>query len=369
MNTQENLQNIQTRGPNWRNVGLFLALTFGLTWLLNLLLWRIGFGTHYATGQFLQVQMLLPAFSAILLGLFFFKDSRAYRTQGRARWFFYFYLIFTVLYAAMAALSLALPDQAVTLNALSGVVNIVGLVILVLIRMLSGSEAFAKAGLSGGKPMQWLLWGVAFLIFFALQTALNAVFNLGEIVDPTVLLAGVSGGQTAGMTPTSLRILLFFQTALLGPFLGLLLGFGEEYGWRGYLQGELIKIGKKRGVLLLGVIWGAWHYPVIWMGYNYPGQPFWGTLMMTGFTVLLGFVLGHVMLKTGSVWLAAFLHALNNQALAYFSISFYQASDPIFSFGIGVFGLLTALPVVLWLLRDPVWRDEPVQEAVRPIAA
>jgi hypothetical protein len=80
---------------------------------------------------------------------------------------------------------------------------------------------------------------------------------------------------------------------------------------------------------------------------------------MTGFTVLLGFVLGHVMLKTGSVWLVAFLHALNNQVLAYFTIAFYQASDPIFSFGIGLFGLLTMLPIVLLLLRDPVWSDQP----------
>jgi membrane protease YdiL (CAAX protease family) len=66
---------------------------------------------------------------------------------------------------------------------------------------------------------------------------------------------------------------LFVQTVLVGPLLGLLMGFGEEYGWRGYLQSELIKIGKRRGVLLLGLIWGAWHYPVIWMGHNYPGQP------------------------------------------------------------------------------------------------
>jgi hypothetical protein len=30
---------------NWRQVGLFLTLTFGLTWVLNWAIWRVGFGT------------------------------------------------------------------------------------------------------------------------------------------------------------------------------------------------------------------------------------------------------------------------------------------------------------------------------------
>ena len=302
--------------------------------------------------------MMLPAFCAILLGLFFFKGGSIYHHQGGGRFFFYYFLFFTAAYATLTTLAMALPDQAVTIGTFSGVFNIASLLIVVLIRVFSGSEAFARAGLSGGKPLQWLLWGLAFVLFYSLQTALNAAFGLGKAVDPTMLLADLTGGQSASMSPAVLRLVLFIQTVLLGPFLGLLMGFGEEYGWRGYLQGELVKIGKKRGVLLLGVIWGIWHYPVIWMGHNYPGQPVWGTVLMTIYTVLLGFVLGHVMLKTHSVWLVAFLHALNNQVLSYYAVSFYQAKDPIFSFGIGLFGLLTMAPVVLLLLRDPVWSGD-----------
>jgi uncharacterized protein len=168
----------------------------------------------------------------------------------------------------------------------------------------------------------------------------------------------MSGGQGMDMPLNALRLLLFVQTVVIGPLLGLIMGFGEEYGWRGYLQGELVKLGKVKGVLILGVIWGVWHYPVIWMGHNYPGYPVWGSVMMTGYTVLLGFVLGYVMLKTGSIWLVAFLHALNNQVLAFFTISFYQPENTFLSFGIGIYGLLTLLPIVLLLLRDKVWRSE-----------
>ena len=43
--------------------------------------------------------------------------------------------------------------------------------------------------------------------------------------------------------------------------------FGEEYGWRGYLQEILqIRFGKRIGVILLGIIWELWHFPIeiIW---------------------------------------------------------------------------------------------------------
>ena len=52
-------------GVNWKQVGLFLVLTFGLTWLLDLVLWlTVGYGQNVTTAVLLQLQMLLPAFSA-----------------------------------------------------------------------------------------------------------------------------------------------------------------------------------------------------------------------------------------------------------------------------------------------------------------
>ena len=38
--------------------------------------------------------------------------------------------------------------------------------------------------------------------------------------------------------------------------------FGEEYGWRYYLQPVLQKrFGLRAGVIILGVVWGLWHIP------------------------------------------------------------------------------------------------------------
>lgn len=233
-NIQSNNQSISKQALNWRNVGIFLGLTFFLTWGLNLFVWlgKDDLGGQSAT-LLLQLQMLLPAFCAILLSIFVFKDSPLYRknyvatlqpdanqaesvqTGGRKvygpRWFFYAYLIFTLVYAALGLFALASPEQGVMISSIGGSINILMLVILIVIRALSGKTAFDRAGLRGGKPVQWLLYGLAFVLFYGLSTALNAAFGLGEPSNPAAMLTAMSGGEQSFDMPLSvLRLALFF---------------------------------------------------------------------------------------------------------------------------------------------------------------
>ena len=53
-----------------KGVFWFLGLTFGLTWLLDLAIYLRGGLATPGMITILQLQMLLPAFSAIVLGLF-----------------------------------------------------------------------------------------------------------------------------------------------------------------------------------------------------------------------------------------------------------------------------------------------------------
>ena len=87
--------------PNLPRVGIFLGLTFGLTLLLNLAIYLRGGLRIPGIVATLQLQMLLPAFSAIVLGLFFFPESPIYRQRpaGRGRWFYYYFLLLTMIYA------------------------------------------------------------------------------------------------------------------------------------------------------------------------------------------------------------------------------------------------------------------------------
>lgn len=90
------LPNLSSRKPNWRQVAAFVGLTFALTYLLDLVLYlAVGYTGHPATAILLQLQMMLPAAVAIVLQLFVFRNSPLYHLKEPARWFFLFYLVYT----------------------------------------------------------------------------------------------------------------------------------------------------------------------------------------------------------------------------------------------------------------------------------
>lgn len=347
---------------NWPHVAWFLGLAFGLTWLADLVLYLNGGLASPVTTLLLQFRMLLPAFSAMLLGAFFFKESPIYYRFHRtaSRWFVYFYLLFTFLYLIGSIGALIQPEQTATISSLLLIPNLIGLILLVVLRWRGGKEAFSGAGLAGGKWRVWLVYGVGLVAFYALQTFLNYVFKLGQVVDLKTALPQLAA---TNLPASALMLIMALNTVIIGPFLGLIITFGEEYGWRGYLQTELTRLGRIRGVFLLGVIWGIWHWPVIWMGYNYPGQPILGSIAMVIWCIILACFLAYAVFKSNGIWTAAYLHALNNQALSFFMMTMVMPTSMLLSFGMGVPSLVLGAIVVLLILRDPVWKvTEPSRE-------
>jgi uncharacterized protein len=341
---------------NWKQTGGFLGLTFGLTWLLDLVLYLKGGLNNPAVGMDLQFQMLIPAASAIILGMFFYKDSPLYYKTNRtvSRWFFYYYLLAAAIYLAAVIACFINPAIYAPISSFLLLLSVVGLILLVILRVVGKEKAFSPVNLMGGKAIYWVIFGVGFVLFYTIQTLLNMAFKLGAPVDLQALMPQLK----LGTLPNSVILInAGINAVLLGPFLGMFITFGEEYGWRGTLQPALIKLGKIKGVLLLGIIWGIWHWPVILMGYNYPGQPILGSLMMVLFTIALAFILAYAVFKSHGVWIAAFLHAVNNQTLSYLQGFIYAPKNLMLSFGIGLFGLVCFAIVVFFILRDPIWKE------------
>jgi len=318
-------------------------------------LYLTGGLTNPSAGLFLQFQMLLPAFSAMLLGVFFFKDSPIfYRTNhGVSRWFVYFYLLLTGLYLVGTIVSVIQPDLTSTLASILLIPTFLGLILLIVLRVKGGKNTFVDVGMAGGKARIWFGYGLGVVLFFALQTWLNYVFKLGTLVDLKTAFPQLAA---ANMPTVALYLTMALNTVVIAPFIGLIISFGEEYGWRGFLQTELNKLGRIRGTFLLGVIWGIWHWPVIWMGYNYPGQPLLGSIFMVAYCIILAYFLAYAVFKSKGVWTAAYLHALNNQALSFFLLFVVAPTNIIYSFGMGLPALLLGAIVVLLLLRDPIWK-------------
>ena len=104
--------------------------------------------------------------------------------------------------------------------------------------------------------------------------------------------------------------------------------FGEEAGWRGYMYPKLAeKFGDAGACLIGGTVWAVWHFPMIAQGHtfglDYPGAPYLGFLAFIPYCIGVGSIQWYLTKKSGSVWPAAFLHAVNN---AYISGSFLMTA-------------------------------------------
>ena len=106
-----------------------------------------------------------------------------------------------------------------------------------------------------------------------------------------------------------------WSLVLGGSMLFLLLAAGEEIGWRGFLVPRLARtMSLGRAGLVSGVIWVAWHTPLVVFGdYNNPGHPRWYSMICFAImAVMLALILAWLRMRTGSVWPAAILHASHN---------------------------------------------------------
>ncbi|WP_053948893.1 CPBP family glutamic-type intramembrane protease [Halolamina sediminis] len=159
-----------------------------------------------------------------------------------------------------------------------------------------------------------------------------------------------------GMDPWLLVAIQIGSALTIAPIINALFAFGEEFGWRAYLLPKLAPLGYRRAVVVSGVVWGVWHWPLLAMGYNYgfdyPGFPWTGMLAFLAFTVGAGTFLAALTVREGSVWPASIGHGAIN-AIASVAVLFV-AGQPNTLLGPTPVGVLAALPwllVAAWLLR------------------
>jgi membrane protease YdiL (CAAX protease family) len=107
-------------------------------------------------------------------------------------------------------------------------------------------------------------------------------------------------------TPDPLRLLL---TGVLG---GLVAGFCEELGWTGFAIPRLrLRYGVVVTGLLVGVVWGAWHFPLFRAGDSFSGALPLALLLVQLFAWLPAYrvLMVWVYDRTGSLLVAVLMHA------------------------------------------------------------
>ena len=129
----------------------------------------------------------------------------------------------------------------------------------------------------------------------------------------------------------------------------------EEIGWRGYLSHRLRSLGRRRAFVWVGLVWAAWHLPLILLTplYHSDGNRWIGIPLFVATIVPTSFVFGYLRSWTGSVWPAAIAHTAHNAAWGTFA-AFYTTSSPVvvneYLVGeSGLFILLGTVVVAIWL--------------------
>lgn len=232
---------------------------------------------------------------------------------------------------------------------------------LITIRFIT-HETVASTFLSFGKSWKpylasALLIPLAFILTYLLTWGLGlghpdwqlkSFFNMISSAGIDISTAPASGLLLIALTASSL---------IPAPFLNSIFGFGEEWGWRGYLLPRLMPLGKWKAYLLLGVIWGLWHAPLVAIGFNYPGYPLVGILFMIMLTTALGIFINELTLKYKSSILAGWIHGVfNSQAYGIWRTLLFPDTIPLLGGITGLVGiavlLLFGAGTIFWCKRS-----------------
>jgi len=126
--------------------------------------------------------------------------------------------------------------------------------------------------------------------------------------------------ESQGITYPVAVLISAVSAITYAPLINAVAALGEEIGWRGFLYPQLKgKFGRRKGWLLGGVIWGAWHWPVIWLigyeyGTEYVGFPVTGMLLFCVCTIALGILGDWLYQRSGSIWVPSLFHGAFNAA-------------------------------------------------------
>lgn len=167
----------------------------------------------------------------------------------------------------------------------------------VVVRRWVTREGFADAGLRPRFRASWRQWLAAWfgpLGITALILACAAAFGWWH-AD----LSPVDG-------PAGIAVLLVVQFVLTPVYAG------EELGWTSFLWPRLIPGRPLPSMMLTGLIWAVWHFPLAFLGYVVYDDHTISMLLWTLMFMLYEVLLCWLYKRSGSVWITSLAHAGNN---------------------------------------------------------
>lgn len=300
----------------WGAVAIFVAVSFGLAWVVALPIWLTG-GPHSSLLSVLltptgMVMMYTPAVATLVVVLLM-RVPRGERLRFLGMW-------------------PLRPAKRVVWFTVAAVFAPLAVVVLII----------AVAAALG-------LVSLDLVTFSGFQAVLDAQ------------LAGLDPALRDAMPPLGLLVAIQLLSIPVGTLINSVFAFGEEIGWRGWLVPALRPLGVWPALLVSGAIWGLWHSPLILLGYNFGYLDWRGVALMTGGCIAWGVLFGWSRLRSGSVWPAVVGHgALNASAGLILLVSSAESTvdmGVVGPLGFVAWGVIAAVTVVVALLghfgREP----------------
>ncbi len=214
-------------------------------------------------------------------------------------------LIFTIAILGISALAAFIepltlpPDAEAEASGLGQLLWLISPLAVMLLLRLLGGDGWGDLGLrprfKGNR-----FWWLASLVIF-----------------PLVLTISLLAGVLLGGLNLDANLLSAFGAALLATLVwSLIKNLFEELAWRGYLAPKMhsLQMNTWRAHALVGLIWGTWHLPFIYVFWPYlsPGLLWYFIPLLLLGTISQSVVYGEIRLATGSFWPAWVMHTIGN---------------------------------------------------------
>lgn len=291
---------------------IFLAAAYGITYLMAIPMY-FGMKKGCDLSVFPIAQMLYPA-SGVILGKLLTSKEKELPLPKAA---YIITLILTLLSIIVSLVSVFFPLRQLDLGimkidpynlGMQYLIIPVSLAVFILF-IVSSREKKDNAGILRNNMKKSILIILLFVVIYTARVFLS--FGISELINHD----GAEQMKEWFKQMATPLTLAGIANVIINYVFTFILFFGEEYGWRYYLQPRMQqKFGLRAGVILLGIVWGLWHMPIDFMYYTQTtGLQMQVNQIITCISYSIFF--GWAYMKTQNIWVPVAIHYLNNNLI------------------------------------------------------
>jgi len=242
----------------------------------------------------------------------------------------------------------------------------------VITRVFFYEKKFKDANLKLGKVKDYVkFWAISLVIAilsFLIYTLLGSIkwdFSGQVFLDQLAQQFALTGKNIndlpSGITPQIMLVLFFIGGLTIFNILpGIVTGFGEEFGWRGFMFPQMYRIKPWVAFIIGGLIWYAWHIPLVLVLSKAQSLTILQTIMNI-FILAIGSIctftfLAYVYIKSENIFVVSVAHITLNNVARSFSYFVIVQNQIMANIGLTI-TMLIAVVVIYFSKEGQVFKN------------